>query len=121
MHYRIVLLEEKNRKVSTYPEPEPVLEEASDEITVCVHLHPVPAREGDHDCRNSLDDRMVISGHVDAQQPVPVDHRIVLVYSIDSATIAHEVLRAGYDLVPVVQYNKQKFRSEELEIWSRLP
>lgn len=97
-----------------YPELEPVLEEAGDEALVGVHLNSIPARVRDHHRRHTFQYGIIVSRHVDAQKPMPVDHRVVLVYSPRRPAITNKMLRAPQNLVPdpnkqtIIQFYSQK-------------
>lgn len=85
---------------AAYPEAELVLEEAGDEVAVGVHLPPVPARVGDHNGGDALDDRLIVPRHVDAQQLVEVSNGVALVHAVLGAPVPHEMLGAGRHLLP---------------------
>ncbi|CAA6667137.1 unnamed protein product [Spirodela intermedia] len=56
-----------------------VLEEAGDQLPVGVHLLAIPARVGDHDRGDPLDDCAVVAGHVDPKESTLVNDGVVLV------------------------------------------
>jgi hypothetical protein len=87
-----------------------------------VHLHSVPAGVGDHDRGDTSDDRVVVRRHMDAQQPVCVDDRVVLVDSVMRSTITDIVLRACSNLLTAEHGGEKRFSSAlELNINCLLP
>lgn len=66
---------------------------------VCVHFVSVPTRVGDHDGGDTSDDRVVISRHMDAHQPMSINDCIVSVDSHICSTITDIVLCACSNLL----------------------
>lgn len=75
---------------------------------VGVHLYPVPTAVGDHYCGDALDHGAEIALHMDAKEPVEVNHRVVLVNSVGSAAISKIVLSTRCDILPF----KEKFTNQ---------
>ncbi|CAA7403957.1 unnamed protein product [Spirodela intermedia] len=70
-----------------------VLEEAGDQLPVSVHLLAIPARVGDHDRGDPLDDCAVVAGHVDPKESTLVNDGVVLVDPAGRPAVPHKVER----------------------------
>lgn len=85
----------------TYPELKGVLEKFGDEFVVSVHLLSIQAGVGYHDSGYTLDDRMVITRHVNAHQSMLINHSVVLIDALGCTTISNKVFCAGRYLIPI--------------------
>ena len=71
-----------------YSELQRVLKDSGHKGAVRVHLNAVPARVRDHDSRDPLNDCVVVSGHVNAHQPMEVNDSVVFIDTFGCATIS---------------------------------
>ena len=76
-----------------------------------MHLLSIPAGVRDHDCRDTSDNRVIVRRHMDAQQSMCVDNRVVLVDSLIRSTITNIVLCACSNLLTVEYGRENKFSS----------
>lgn len=85
-----------------------VLEIFGDEFIVSVHLDSVPAGVGHHDSGHTLGYALDITGHVNFEQSLPINHSVVLVDAVGGAAISHKVLCRGRHLIPIYTYIMMK-------------
>lgn len=76
----------------SYPETESILKKAGDKITVSMHLDSIPAGVRYHNGCNTFDNGVIVGWHVNAEQPMPVYHSVILIDAFGCSTIAHIVL-----------------------------
>lgn len=72
-----------------------------------MHFDPIPAGVRDHDSWNTLNNRVVIAWHVDAEQSISVYHSVIFIYASCCSSIPHIVLCTSCYLLSV-QNKKQK-------------
>lgn len=70
---------------------------------VCVHLFIVPAGVRNHDCRDTLDDRVIVCRHVNAKQAMHVSQCVVFVDAPCRPTVANKVFCTSCYLFPEVK------------------
>ena len=63
-----------------------------------MHLYPIPAGVGDHNGRNTLDDGVIVAGHMNAKQSMSVYHGVVFIDSFSCSTITHKMLSTSHNL-----------------------
>lgn len=82
-----------------YLEAEGVLKEVSDEMTVLVHLLPIPTIVGDHDSGNTFLDRVQVCWHVNAHETRHINDGVVLINASMCTTIPNKVLSTSSNIV----------------------
>lgn len=65
-----------------------------------MHFHPIPTGVRSHDSGDTLDYGVVVSWHVDFEQPLPINDNVAFINAVLCTTIPNEVLSTCNNLFP---------------------